>query len=1120
MTDIKISIIVPVNNVEVYLPKALESILNQTIKEIEIICVNDASTDSSKEVLQSFANKDNRVKIYDLPEKKGQSHARNYGIKKASGEYLGFVDGDDWVDIQMFEKMYSQAKKLCSDIVMCSTAVYDEHTQTISKENKYYDLNIFDESFDNRSFSPFETREKLFDINVAVWNKLYKRDFVEKNGFAFREGYIYEDLIFFFETYLKAEKVSLVKDFLYFYRINRPNSTMSLNKKKILDRIDMVMDSYFELKNQPFFQEIQNKVITWLINDLVYRYSLVDKKYQKEFFFRLKKAFKNVDLSQIDPIVLKNICYYKDFLLIRDSSYEDCVKALFYLYNESKYVEEHFVSKHVRELSQKEEFYIQEMNSRLEQQKISLLKEKEQELRAKEEIFKLEIKNISKFFEDERNRLFESFSVQKKELETRFVSQKNDFESRLLSQKKYYETEINKRDKSLEILLSSQKQWFESEIKLKTEEQLSWFNKELALLRERYNNDFALQKEVYEKELRLKQEVYEKDLNLLKDWYESEITFRLDSQKNSYQSELALQRQKVQNELSFQKDWFESLILEQKNKFEKELAEQAQIYEKTVAELQSSYETKMEKLQEENSNALLVQENSLKESHESELAEKLSQLKSQLEEEFQEQLGLQKQTLEEEKFFELDLQSRELEDAFNSQLDEQKRQHYDELNSQVQYYENEIKTQLLSQQDWFEGEIDRRIAEVDEWHNSNLNEHLNNANYEFESRYGELKQDYDKLLASSNEEIRRLYSQIEEQKVQFDKDTKYLKLPIKALKKLKKINSALKNKLKKKQVAVPERKSDRPVVSVILPIYNVEKYLPQCLDSLLNQSLSNIEIICVNDGSKDSCALILDEYKQKDPRIKVLHKDNAGTGAARNDGLKLATGECISFVDPDDWIREHMFERLYSVMQEKDVDIVMCKPAGFDEGNQVEADFPYFVDANFQKELDNNIFNWSTISPFSYPMCVWNKLYKKELFDKYNIDFAEGLDFEDHKVIFKSLLTAKKMYFIREQLYVYRYNREGSILSDNNRRLIDHIQIFDIVEKILSETGTYVVLREDFLNYKIHNLLYYYSMIKDEHKEEYHCKMIESLKETKLTKEETELFVQKYPELSSIVSEI
>ena len=289
------------------------------------------------------------------------------------------------------------------------------------------------------------------------------------------------------------------------------------------------------------------------------------------------------------------------------------------------------------------------------------------------------------------------------------------------------------------------------------------------------------------------------------------------------------------------------------------------------------------------------------------------------------------------------------------------------------------------------------------------------------------------------------------------------------------------------------------------------------MDSLINQTLKDIEIICVNDGSVDDCYDILEEYKQKDSRIKVIHKDNKGTGAARNDGLRIAEGECIGFVDPDDWVKPNMFERLYNLIKEKNLDIAMCMPDGYDEKNNKMAPFPYFVDDNFKNIIDDRVFNWRDLSPFSYPMCVWNKLYTKELFDKNNIEFAEGLDFEDHKVIFGTLLTAERIFFIREKLYVYRYNREGSVLTDNNRRLIDHIEIFNIVEKLMKDTNTFIPLKEDFLTYKIHNILYYYSMIKDEFKKEYLERMVDSIEKMNLSQDEYKMLCSKYPELSKYV---
>lgn len=425
-----------------------------------------------------------------------------------------------------------------------------------------------------------------------------------------------------------------------------------------------------------------------------------------------------------------------------------------------------------------------------------------------------------------------------------------------------------------------------------------------------------------------------------------------------------------------------------------------------------------------------------------------------------------------------------------------------DLENQKQYFLSELE----SQKNWYEQEIIRRCKEVENWHINHLNEEIE-----------KLRNNYDAMLKDADEKYRamedKLCRHIQEQQAFFDNEMKSFK-PLRKLKKF---------ILKKKQHNEPLEQriisfeSNYPVkVSIILPVYNVGKYLRQSLDSLITQTLKEIEIICVNDGSTDESYSILEEYRQKDSRIKVIHKENKGTGAARNDGLRMASGECIGFVDPDDWVKPDMFEKLYNLIKEKNLDIAMCMPDGFDEKNQVNTPFPYFVDDNFNNIPDDRVFNWRDLSPFKYPMCVWNKLYKKELFDNNGIEFAEGLDFEDHKVIFGSLLTAEKIFFIREKLYVYRFNREGSVLTDNNRRLIDHIEIFNIVENIMKQTNTDNILREDFLTYKIHNLLYYYGMIKDEFKEDYYKHMVKSLKDTNLSEYEYNMLCDKYPDLRNI----
>lgn len=332
----KISVIIPIYNVESYLRQCLDSIVNQTFQDIEIICINDKSTDSSLSILNDYAQKDSRIIILENDERKGQAFSRNKGIEIAKGEFIGFIDADDWADFKMLENLYNKAIKTDSDVVMCQAAVYDDSKNEMSYSDTYYSLDCFDESFDNKVFSAEETKDFLLKINVTIWNKLYKKDFLIKINAKFAEDYIYEDLPFFFNTYLRAEKMSIVRECLYFYRINRTNSTMNQLGKKILDRVPMVSLSYEILKSCSFFHEIKPKIIGWIIDDIFHRYTLTEKKYQMEYYYLMKKLFLSLDIKDINKNILHKCYSYLEFSIIKKQSFIVFNKKLFSKYKNSK----------------------------------------------------------------------------------------------------------------------------------------------------------------------------------------------------------------------------------------------------------------------------------------------------------------------------------------------------------------------------------------------------------------------------------------------------------------------------------------------------------------------------------------------------------------------------------------------------------------------------------------------------------------------------------------------------------------------------------------------------------------------------------------------------------------
>jgi glycosyltransferase involved in cell wall biosynthesis len=216
-----------------------------------------------------------------------------------------------------------------------------------------------------------------------------------------------------------------------------------------------------------------------------------------------------------------------------------------------------------------------------------------------------------------------------------------------------------------------------------------------------------------------------------------------------------------------------------------------------------------------------------------------------------------------------------------------------------------------------------------------------------------------------------------------------------------------------------------PLVSVIVPIYNVELYLEKCLDSIINQTYKNLEIILIDDGSPDNCGKICDEYVLKDKRIKVIHKSNGGQSSARNIGLDIAKGEYIAFVDSDDYIADNMYKDLVDIAQKENADIAICAH--------------YIVNYKGDRiSQEDNISNL-TIDEIRYLILMdkcsnypWNKLYRADLFK--NLRFYAGVYFEDMFIMPTLFFSAKKIVSTKEPYYYYNCKNQNSTMSIFNAK--------------------------------------------------------------------------------------
>lgn len=232
-----------------------------------------------------------------------------------------------------------------------------------------------------------------------------------------------------------------------------------------------------------------------------------------------------------------------------------------------------------------------------------------------------------------------------------------------------------------------------------------------------------------------------------------------------------------------------------------------------------------------------------------------------------------------------------------------------------------------------------------------------------------------------------------------------------------------------------------PKVSVIVPVYNVENYIDKCLNSLVNQTLEDIEIIIINDGSTDNSETIIKKYIEKCPeKIKYYIKQNGGLSDARNFGLKYVNSEYVAFLDSDDYVKKDLYEKMYNKAIEENSDFVEC-------------DFIWKYDN--KEKVDTGIIYKNKNEMFALARVVaWNKLIKTKIIKENNIEFPKGLRYEDVEFFYELLPYINKFSFVKEPL-IYYVQRNNSIANTQNERTKEIFQILENVIKYYKEKNLY-----------------------------------------------------------------
>lgn len=313
----------------------------------------------------------------------------------------------------------------------------------------------------------------------------------------------------------------------------------------------------------------------------------------------------------------------------------------------------------------------------------------------------------------------------------------------------------------------------------------------------------------------------------------------------------------------------------------------------------------------------------------------------------------------------------------------------------------------------------------------------------------------------------------------------------------------------------------QPIVSVIMPVYNGETYLRQCLDSVVNQTLKEIEIICVDDGSSDRSVEILKEYAAKDERVMVLQQANAGAGAARNNGLSKASGKYLSFLDSDDFFETDMLEKAVEKIAADRADFVVfrCDHYLNDTNTFKKAAYtlkkqtlPPYMPFNF-RQITDNVFK-------AFVGWAWDKVYDREFVMKHNLRFQEQRTSNDMLFVFSALVLAKRITCLDEVLAHQRRNNGESLSNTREKSWFCFYNALKALRDVLKEKGLYEELKKDFINYAVHFSLWNLNTITGECYEKLYTKLHEEwFEELEVTGHDEDYFYNKteYKQLADIL---
>lgn len=308
MSQPLISIIVTTYNVVDYIDQCLDSLKNQTIADIEIIVVDDASTDGTVEHIKKHEKEDNRIQLIALPENTigGTGIPGNIGLDKATGKYIGYADGDDWCELNMFELLYRRAEETQADFTLCN---YREAESTTGELIEPADTHRWDtlRNYPEVIGSSLEEKQALLRMIAVPWRKLYKHSFIKQHNIRYPEGdYFFEDNPLHWYVVVLAERVSIVDNILCYHRVNRQGQTMNTADNGLVKMFIHHGTIYSWLENKGLLKTYKIPLCLWLISQMSWISRSIAPQFRKELFDSLQNEFKKYSFLDVKKAIIKN----------------------------------------------------------------------------------------------------------------------------------------------------------------------------------------------------------------------------------------------------------------------------------------------------------------------------------------------------------------------------------------------------------------------------------------------------------------------------------------------------------------------------------------------------------------------------------------------------------------------------------------------------------------------------------------------------------------------------------------------------------------------------------------------------------------------------------------------